>query len=87
VEAGLKDISVSPSQGSHFFQNITSFMVGYFTINSKIKEGYINWDWIMKQKPCELKNYTRHLQFQDPIIVKMNGHQNQGIILKPQGGE
>lgn len=84
VEAGLKDLDVAPSQGSHFFQNITSFMVGYFTINSKVKQGFLDWPWLMEQAPLEQKKYVRHVRLDDPIVVKINGHQNRGIILKPE---
>ncbi len=83
VETGFKDLDVAPSQGSHFFQNITSFMVGYFTINSKAQQGFIDWDWLLQQASLEEKQYTRHLHFQNPVVVKINGHQNKGIILKP----
>ncbi|MBI3586409.1 MAG: histidine kinase [Ignavibacteriales bacterium] len=83
VEAGFKDMDVSPSQGSHFFQNITSFMVGYFTIHSKIQEGFIDWDWLLKQSATEKKKFSAHIRCKNPIVIKMNGHQNKGIILKP----
>lgn len=83
VESGFKDISVTPSQGSHFFQNITSFRVGYFTVNSSDKIGFIDWEWLKSQPATEEFNFAKHLEFSDPISVKINGHQNQGIILKP----
>jgi CheY-like chemotaxis protein len=81
IEAGMKDVSISPSQGSHFFQNITSFMVGYFTVQPN---GFIDWDWIRRQKSAEEGSYIRYLRFNYPIVVKINGHSNQGIILKPK---
>jgi hypothetical protein len=80
IEAGMKDVSISPSQGSHFFQNITSFMVGYFTVQAN---GFLDWEWILKQKPVEERGFIRYLRFNYPIVVKINGHSNQGIILKP----
>ncbi len=83
VEAGFKDFSITPSQGSHFFQNLTSFRVGYFTVNSIDKGDFIDWDWLSNQPAIEELNYTRHLRFDKPINVKMNGHENRGIILKP----
>ncbi len=49
VESGLKDIKVTPSQGSHFFQNLTSFRVGYFTVNPEEGEGFLDWDWLAAQ--------------------------------------
>ncbi len=83
VESGFKDFNVTPSQGSHFFQNITSFRIGYFTVNSIDKLGFINWEWLSEQPAVEETNYVRHLQFDDPINVRINGHKNKGIIIKP----
>jgi CheY-like chemotaxis protein len=83
VETNFKDMVVEPSQGSHFFQNLTSFMVAYFTVNSLRKKGYINWDWLLSVAPYAQKTYTKHLQFNDPLLLKMNGHKNKGIIMKP----
>ncbi len=86
VETSFKEMDVEPSQGSHFFQNITSFMVGYFTINSA-HPGFVNWEWLSSQTAVEEREFTRHLRFDSSFIVKMNGHQNRGIILKPEGGK
>ncbi len=83
VESGFKDLNVSPSQGSHFFQNLTSFKVGYFTVNSFNNLGFIDWEWLLAQKPKEELIYTRHIRFEDSITVKINGHKNKGVILKP----
>ncbi len=83
VEAGFRDFQVTPSQGSHFFQNLTSFRVGYFTVNSIDHIGFIDWDWINNQKPEEELLYTKHLKFDQAISVKINGHENRGVILKP----
>ncbi len=83
VETSFKDFMVTPSQGSHFFQNITSFMVGYFTINSFKNEGFVDWDWLLSQNPETALTYTKHLVLDSPVTIKMNGHQNKGIILKP----
>ncbi len=83
VESGFKDFNVTPSQGSHFFQNITSFRVGYFTVNSFTNLGYIDWDWLREQPAAEELRFTRHLQFDEPIVAKINGRKNVGIILKP----
>ena len=74
---------VSPSQGSHFFQNLTSFLVGYFTVNTFKKEGWVDWDWLMTQPTRERMSYTNHVQLDKSLIIKMNGQKNKGIILKP----
>ncbi|HXX62677.1 MAG TPA: PEP/pyruvate-binding domain-containing protein [Bacteroidota bacterium] len=83
VESGFKDFNVTPSQGSHFFQNITSFRVGYFTVNAFNNLGFIDWDWLKEQRAEEELHFTRHLHFDDPIVAKINGRKNLGIILKP----
>ena len=49
VEAGLRDLRVTPSQGSHFFQNLTAFQVGYFTVNPEAGEGFVDWEWLAQQ--------------------------------------
>jgi len=84
VETGFKDFVVTPSQGSHFFQNLTAFMIGYFTVDSIHEEGFVDWDWLSRQKAVEEKTYTMHLRFSSPVVVRMNGHKHKGIILKPE---
>ena len=83
IETGFKDFDVVPSQGSHFFHNLTSFMVGYFSVYPKHKQTWINWDWILKQNIEEKKVFTRHIRFNKPLTVKVNGQKNKGIITKP----
>lgn len=83
VESGFKDFNVTPSQGSHFFQNITSFKVGYFTVNEYDHQGFINWDWLNSMPATHELKFTKHIRFDKPINVRINGHQNKGIIVKP----
>ncbi|NIR47416.1 histidine kinase [candidate division KSB1 bacterium] len=84
VEADFRDFNVTPSQGSHFFHNLTSFRVGYFTISSKPTDNsFIDWDWLLGQPPAEEMNYTRLIRLESPVTVKINGRKNKGIILKP----
>ncbi len=83
VESGFKDFQVTPSQGSHFFQNLTSFRVGYFTVNSVDHSGFIDWNWLKSQEALTEMNFTKHLRFDKQIAVRINGHENRGIIVKP----
>jgi hypothetical protein len=83
VEAGFRDFTVTPSQGTHFFQNLTSSNVGYFTANPDAGEGFVDWDWLAAQPAAEEASCVRHLRFDRPVVVKMNGKTNQGVILKP----
>ena len=84
METSFKDLAVEPSQGSHFFQNITSFMIGYFTVSSLNSKDFVDWDWLLKQETVESKTITKHIRFKHPIVIKMNGHENEGIIIKPE---
>ena len=84
VEAGFHDFRVTPSQGSHFFQNLTAFQIGYFTVNPDAGEGSIDWQWLTDQPAVEEQGCVRHLQFAEPIRVVMNSHTSQGVIFKPE---
>ena len=83
VEAGLRDLRVTPSQGSHFFQNLTTFQVGYFTVNPDAGEGFVDWQWLRSQPVVEVEGCVRHLHFEAPLPVVMNGKTSQGMIFKP----
>ncbi|MGA2965521.1 MAG: DUF5752 family protein [Terriglobales bacterium] len=85
VEAGFRDFRVTPSQGSHFFQNLTAFQVGYFTVNPDAGEGTVDWQWLTEQPAVEEQGCVRRLQFAAPIRVVMNSHTSQGVIFKPEG--
>lgn len=83
VESNFKDFNVTPSQGTHFFQNLTSFKVGYFTVNNYINQGFIDWTWLEERPGVEMRDFTRHVSLDNPITIKINGQQNKGVILKP----
>jgi CheY-like chemotaxis protein len=84
VESGFKDFDVTPSQGSHFFQNLTSFRVGYMTVNLSQRTGHIDWEWLRKQPPVESLKYTSHITFKNPISIKLNSTKSRGVIIKPE---
>jgi CheY-like chemotaxis protein len=86
VEAGFKDFVVEPSQGTHFFQNLNSFQIGYFTISKETDQVFIDWNWLFAQPVQSQKEFTRHLNFSSPLIIKMSAHQNLGIVQKPAMG-
>jgi hypothetical protein len=85
VETSFRDLKVQPSQGSHFFQNLTTMRVGYFTVEDGEgdRAGRLDWDWLMTQPARESKEWTRLLRFQDPLTVKMDGRGGRGVILRP----
>ena len=84
VESGFRDFRVAPSQGSHFFQNLTAFQIGYFTVNPDAGEGFVDWTWLGEQPEVEEDGCVRHLRFEAPITVLMNGKESRGVILKPE---
>jgi hypothetical protein len=84
VEAGFQDFRVTPSQGSHFFQNLTAFQVGYFTVNPDAGEGTTDWCWLSDQPAAREDGCVRHLRIPTPLRVIMNSRTSQGIILKPE---
>jgi hypothetical protein len=83
VEAGFKDFKVTPSQGTHFFQNITSCNVGYFTVNPEVGDGFIDWDWLAEQPATVEQDCVRHIRLERPLLIKMSGKKGEGVILKP----
>jgi hypothetical protein len=83
VEAGFRDFRVTPSQGSHFFQNLTAFQVGYFTVNPDAGEGFVDWEWLGAQPAVEEKGCVRHLHVDCPLVVVMNGRTSRGMVFKP----
>ncbi|MCD4683991.1 MAG: phosphoenolpyruvate synthase [Bacteroidales bacterium] len=83
VESGLENYRIDPSQGTHFFQNLTSFRVGYFTINPYINDGFYDLDFLNNFDAEFEDEFIRHIRFANPAVVKIDGRKNKGIILKP----
>ena len=84
VECGLENYRVDPSQGTHFFQNLTSFGVGYFTINPFKGDGWFDEEYLNSLPAVEETEYIRHVHFDKPIIIKMDGKRGLGVVLKPE---
>lgn len=80
VEAGLTNYRVDPSQGTHFFQNLTSFGVGYFTINAYMNGGLYNQELLNIMPAVEETKYLRWVHFEKPLAVKMNGKKKIGVV-------
>ncbi|HLN21411.1 MAG TPA: PEP/pyruvate-binding domain-containing protein [Bacteroidales bacterium] len=83
IESGLKNYRIDPSQGTHFFQNLTSFRVGYFTINPFINEGYYDVDCLNMMTPVFEDSHIRHVRVQEPLEIMIDGRKHKGVILKP----
>ena len=83
VECGLENYRVDPSQGTHFFQNLTSFGVGYFTINPFKKEGWLDENYLNALPAVNETYYLRHVRVEEPAIIKMDGKHSVGVVMKP----
>lgn len=83
VESGLSNYRVDPSQGTHFFQNLTSFGAAYFTINPFIHDGTYDTEFLNTQPAIYESEYVRHVRFDKPIIMKVDGKKNKGVVMKP----
>jgi hypothetical protein len=80
VEAMLSNMNVELSQGSHFFHNLTSFSVSYFSV-PHFGSYKIDWDWLNQQKSVTETDYVRHIQLPSPLLVKVDGRSGRGVIL------
>ena len=81
VEAGLTNYRVDPSQGTHFFQNLTSFGVGYFTINAYMNDGIYNQALLDSMPAVEETKFLRWVRFSRPLTVKMDGKKKIGVVV------
>ena len=87
VEAGQSDYRIDPSQGTHFFQNLTSFGVAYLTINPYRNDGSYNLEFLNSQAAEHETDFIRHIHFDRPIIGMIDGRSSKGVVLKPQEEE
>ena len=83
VEAGLKNYRVDPSQGTHFFQNLTSFGVGYFTINTYANDGIFQQEVLDSMEAVTETTYVRHVRFDRPLKIMMDGKKQKGVVVMP----
>ena len=83
VEAGLENYRIDPSQGTHFFQNLTSFGVGYFTINPYNNDGIFRKDILDEMPAVEETEFVRHVRFDTPVTIMMDGMKQEGVVLLP----
>ena len=83
VEAGLTNYRIDPSQGTHFFQNLTSLGVGYFTVNDFIGDGVYRQEFLNELPAVEETQYVRHIHLEEPLTIMMDGMKKEGIIMMP----
>ena len=82
VECGLSSYRIDPSQGTHFFQNLTSFGVGYFTINPYINDGFFDENYLKTLPATTETTHLRHVHFPKPIEIKIDGKKGVGVVMK-----
>ncbi|HUX59238.1 MAG TPA: PEP/pyruvate-binding domain-containing protein [Bacteroidales bacterium] len=80
VEVSLPDFQLDASLGSHFFHNVTSMNVGYFSINQGSNDGTINWEIFKKQEVIEKGRFFRHVRFDKPLLIRMDGKKRMAVI-------
>jgi hypothetical protein len=82
VEADYGDFVVEPSFGTHFFQNLITFQIGYLTINSKSRNNYLDWDWLNSQNAVSETEYVRHVHLKQPLDILIDGRNGKAVIFK-----
>jgi hypothetical protein len=80
VEVNLPDFHLDASLGSHFFHNVTSMNVGYFSINQESMDGSIFWDKLDKQETIENGEFFRHIRFEKPLLIRMDGKNRMAVV-------
>ncbi|MBF6626881.1 MAG: phosphoenolpyruvate synthase [Proteiniphilum sp.] len=84
VESGMENYRIEPSQGTHFFQNLTSFGVGYFTVNPFLEnDGFFDENFLNQQPAIHETKFIRQVRFDQPMSIKINGKKRVGVVLKP----
>ncbi len=84
VEAAVGDYRIEPSQGTHFFQNLTSFGVGYFTVDERSESGYYDSDYLDALPAVYEDELIRIVRFDKPLNITINGRSGLGTIVKPE---
>ncbi len=83
IEATYGDFTVAPSFGTHFFQNLIAFNIGYLTVNKTNDNNLVDWDWLNAQPVKDETDYVRHVILENPLEVLIDGRTGKGVILKP----
>jgi CheY-like chemotaxis protein len=84
VESALNNYRIEPSQGTHFFQNLTSFGVGYFTIDPTSSNGIYDIEYLNKMDAIYQSEFLRVVKFENPLRIGIDGRKSIGVVLKPE---
>ena len=83
VEGGTEGFTVEPSQGSHFFHNITAFQIGYLTVEEGREDAWIDWDGLDAMPAVGESTFVRHVRFPSPLQVILDGRRGHAAVLRP----
>ncbi len=83
MEASQQNMNIDPSQGSHFFQNMTSLGVAYFTVSHVKESNFIDWSWLDLQPAAADGELLRHISLESPVKVMIDGRSGSGVMVKP----
>jgi hypothetical protein len=84
IEADYGDFMVEPSFGTHFFQNLITFQIGYLTINSHSKNNFLDWDWLNSFKAVSETEHVRHVRLKRPLNILIDGRNGKAVVFKPE---
>ncbi len=82
MEAAYGDFAPDPSFGTHFFQNLTSFQIGYFTVNPNKGNGFVDFDWLLSQPIRDSTPFVAHIQLERPLVILIDGRLGHGVIAR-----
>ena len=80
VEMSLEDFPLDASLGSHFFHNVTTMNIGYFTVQHSSGKDIIDWEILKKQRVICKTNFFNHIRFMDPVTIIMDGKKRTSVI-------
>lgn len=83
VESSLPGYRIEPSQGTHFFQNLTSFGVGYFTIDTRRETGFVDYELLNSMPAAYESENIRIVRFDSALPIGINGMKGEGVVLRP----
>ncbi len=84
IEAVYGDFVVTPSFGTHFFQNVISFNIGYLTIGNTKRTSFLDWEWLESLPPAGQTDFVRHVHLKKPLEILIDGRKSKAVILKPK---
>lgn len=83
IENRTAQMRADPSQGSHFFHNITSLGIGYLTVTENDND-FIDWVWLKSLPLAKQTTHLKHVQLDHPMVIKIDGKKSRGVILKKE---